>query len=123
MSRLAFPFRPSAAGRSTSVALGSADHVRQMLEQLILTIPGERVMRPDFGSPAQQLLFGAGNGAAALALQATLAASISQTLGRWLTLVDLSARYDEASAVLAITVDYRLTADGSSGSLNLERRL
>jgi uncharacterized protein len=123
MSRLAFPFRPSADGRSAAVALGGPDHVRQMLEQLILTIPGERVMRPDFGSPAQQLLFGAGNGAAALALQATLAASISQTLGRWLTLIDLAASFDEASAILAITVDYRLTADGGAGRLTLERKL
>ncbi len=121
MSRLAFPFRPGNDGRSLAVTPGSAAHVRQMLEQLILTIPGERVMRNDFGSPAQQMLFGAGNGPAGFALEAALAASISQQLGRWLALEGLASHFDEDRGVLIITVDYRLANDGSSNQLTLER--
>src|SRR5262245_33343500 len=51
MSRLAFPFGPAASGRSAAVVYGSDAHVRQMLELLIFTMAGERVMRPDLGSP------------------------------------------------------------------------
>ena len=33
------------------------DHIRQMIEQVIFTIPGERVMLPDFGVGLERLLF------------------------------------------------------------------
>lgn len=122
MTRLAFPFRPLASGRSAVVREGDAEHVRNMLELLILTVPGERVMRPALGSAARELLFGAGAGPAALAVQATLAAAIGQHLGDDLDLLDLDVRFDEASATLAITVDYRLRATLARGRLTLERR-
>jgi phage baseplate assembly protein W len=33
------------------------NHIRDMIEQLIFTNPGERVNRPDFGSGLLQLIF------------------------------------------------------------------
>lgn len=123
MTRLAYPFRPSASGRSVVVEDGSPEHVRQMLTLLILTIPGERVMRPELGSPTLQMLFGAGNGAAAAALEATLAATITQHLGQYLRLQALTAEYDEAEAALEITVDYWLLAALAPGRLSLQRKL
>jgi phage baseplate assembly protein W len=123
MTRLAFPFRPAASGRSAVVEDGGADHVRQMLELLILTIPGERVMRPNLGSPTLQMLFSPGAGAAAAALQATLAATITQQLGPYLELQALDVQFDEAEAALNITVDYWLRETLTPGRLTLERRL
>ena len=60
MTRLGFPFQPSTSGRSATVDYGSNVHIRQMLELLVLTLFGERAMRPDLGSPVPQMLFGAG---------------------------------------------------------------
>jgi phage baseplate assembly protein W len=108
MTRLAFPFAPSASGRSESVAYGSDAHVRQMLELLILTMTGERVMRPDLGSPVRQMLFGPGDGPVAIALAATLQATINQYLGHVLTLRDLDVVFDESSALLDIVVSYEV---------------
>jgi len=123
MTRLAYPFRASASGRSVVVEDGSPEHVRQMLMLLILTIPGERVMRPDLGSPTLQMLFGGGNGAAAAALEATLAATITQHLGQYLHLQGLTVEFDEAEAALNITVDYWLLEALAPGRLSLQRRL
>lgn len=123
MTRLAYPFRPSASGRSVVVEDGSPEHVRQMLTLLVLTIPGERLMRPELGSPTLQMLFGAGNGAAAAALEATLAATITQHLGQYLRLQSLAADYDEAEAAVNITVDYWLLEALAPGRLSLQRKL
>lgn len=121
MTTLAFPFRPAASGRSATVEDGGPDHVQQMLMLLILTVCGERVMRPDIGSAATQMLFRAGASAIATALQATLAATIAQQLGQYLQLQALKVDFDDASATLNISVDYFLLETLTPGNLTLQR--
>ena len=106
MTRLAFPYGFDAEGRSATVDYGGDEHLRDLLELLILTLVGERVMRPDLGSPALQMVFGHGEGATALALKATLEAAISQWLGHVLKLRSLTARYIENEGSLQIVVEY-----------------
>ncbi len=121
MTRLAFPYAPTALGRSATHDYGSDAHVRAMLELLIFTLPGERVMRPDLGSPVRQMLFGPGNGTLAIALEAALQATIRQWLGHVLTLLDLTVVSDDA--VLDITVTYEVKASLTTGTLNLRKEL
>lgn len=123
MSRLAFPFGPAASGRSATVAYGSDAHVRQMLELLIFTMIGERVMRPDFGSSVKQMVFGAGNGPVAIALEATLQATIAQWLGHVLELHDLSVAFDDNEAALEIDVTYEVLTSKTAGRLAVHKAL
>lgn len=123
MSRLAFPFRMDASGRSAMVVEGSDPHLRQMLEQLVMTLTSERVMRPDFGSPVRQMLFRAGNDPVAVALEASLQAAIRQWLGHVLVLEDLSASFDEDEAVLDIRIEYSAVNRQSAGELTIRRGL
>lgn len=120
MSRLAFPFGPAADGRSATVPYGSDAHVRQMLELLILTMVGERVMRADFGSPVKQMLFGPGDGPVAIGLAATLEATITQRLGHVLALEDLDVNFAEAEAVLDIVVSYTVLATATPDRLTVK---
>jgi phage baseplate assembly protein W len=121
MSRLAFPFTAAPSGRSASVAYGSDAHVRQMLELLIFTMAGERVMQPDLGSPVQQMVFAAGNGPVAIGLQATLQAAITQWLGHVLALQDLSVNFAESDAALEITCTYEVLASKTVGRLTVSK--
>lgn len=121
MSRLAFPFRIAASGRSAAVPEGSDAHIKQMLTLLIMTIPEERVMNPDFGSPATQLLFAPGNGPVAAALQATLQAAIMQWLGHLLSLLDLAVTFDEATSALEVDVTYVVLRSKLQDSLQVTR--
>jgi uncharacterized protein len=123
MTRLAFPYAAAASGRSTTVTYGSNAHVRQMLELLIFTMAGERVMRPDLGSPVKQMVFGAGNGPVAIALQATLQATITQWLGHVLEPHDLSVTFDENEAVLEVHVVYETLASKTTGKLTVRKDL
>ena len=50
-----YPFAFDSRGRVAEAARD--DHVRDMIEQLLFTGPGERVNRPDFGSGLQQMVF------------------------------------------------------------------
>lgn len=58
MIEIGYPFQIDRTGRTTTVS--EEAHVRQLIEQLLFTEPGERVNRPDFGAGLRRLLF-AGN--------------------------------------------------------------
>jgi phage baseplate assembly protein W len=51
-----FPLRIGAAHRQAE-RVSYPDHVAQMIRQLLLTSPGERVCLPDFGCGLRQLIF------------------------------------------------------------------
>jgi len=75
----AFPFRIDAASRQAAQA-GYADHVEQMIRQVLLTDPGERIDLPDFGCGVRRLVFAPHSDA----LDATTQLLVTQGLGRWL---------------------------------------
>lgn len=51
---LRFPFRLTATGPATSNRM---EHIREQVEQVLFTSPGERVFRPDFGFGARRHVF------------------------------------------------------------------
>jgi phage baseplate assembly protein W len=75
----AFPFRidPS-SGQAAQVAYPA--HVDQMIRQILLTAPGERVDLPDFGCGLRRQLFAPHS----TALDATVQIVVRQALERWL---------------------------------------
>jgi phage baseplate assembly protein W len=97
-----YPFHFDSRGRTA--ATDDDDHIRDMIEELLFTNPGERVNRPDFGSGLQQLLFGPNSPELAAALQFTLQA----TLQRWLgDLIELQAlEVTSVDSTLSILVEY-----------------
>jgi len=97
-----YPFHFDSRGRSATT--DDDDHIRDMIEELLFTNPGERVNRPDFGSGLQQLIFGPNSPELAAALQFTLQA----TLQRWLgDLIELQAlEVTSVDSTLSILVQY-----------------
>ena len=103
-----YPYHFSNLGQTATTA--RADHVRDMIEQLLFTSPGERVNRPDFGSGLRQALFAPNSGELATALSFTTRAGLQRWLGDVIDvqLVEVSAE-DE---VLRVLVQYALRSDG-----------
>lgn len=97
---LGFPFDIDGTGRTR----GSRDHIRDMVEQVLFTSPGERVQRPDFGAGVDQLIFAA----AGRDLAATTTSVIQAALQRWLgELIRVEqVRVEEADGILEVTVRY-----------------
>lgn len=75
----AFPFRIDAASGQAAQAIYQ-DHVDQMIRQILLTDPGERVCLPTFGAGLRRLLFAP----LTTQMQATASMIITQALNAWL---------------------------------------
>jgi Bacteriophage baseplate protein W len=58
-----------------------ASHVAQMIQQVLLTDPGERVCNPTFGAGLRRLLFAPMNSS----LVATTKLTVTQALNQWLS--------------------------------------
>jgi phage baseplate assembly protein W len=76
---IAFPFRIDAASGQAAQA-AYQDHVDQMIRQVLLTDPGERVCLPEFGAGLRRLVFSP----ITAGLQASLQMIVSDQLNRWL---------------------------------------
>jgi phage baseplate assembly protein W len=99
---IAYPFAFDRRGRTMTV--DDDDHIRQMIEQLLFTNPGERVNRPDFGSGIMQLVFAPNSPELAAAMQFTLQAALQRWLGDVIQIQALDVSAEDA--MLRISVNY-----------------
>jgi len=91
-------------GRGRTAHSGPDEHIRDLIEQVLFTSPGERVNRPAFGSGVMQLLFAPNNDALASATQLTVQGALQQWL-RDLILVE-SVDVENDDAILRVHVEY-----------------
>ncbi len=104
MSNVAFPYALDGGGR-TALA-DDATHVRQLIEQLLFTAPGERVNRPSFGTALQQLVFAPNSPEVAAATQFLVQGALQQFLGDLIVVQQVSVEAVDAS--LTVTITYKL---------------
>jgi phage baseplate assembly protein W len=102
-----FPFRFDARGRTATT--GDADHIRDMIEQLLFTAPGERVNRPEFGSGLLQMVFAPNSVELAAALQFTAQAAVQRYLGDLIDLQQLTVTAEDATLSVVVTYVIRAT--------------
>ena len=102
--RLHFPYSFDGHGRSREA--DEATSIRGLIEQVLFTTPGERVMRPDFGSGLRELVFAPNSPE----LAATVQFLVQGALQQWLADL-IQVESVEVSAVdsrLAVQVQYRI---------------
>ncbi|MGC9970002.1 MAG: GPW/gp25 family protein [Bryobacteraceae bacterium] len=99
-----YPYQVDARGR-TATAASNEDHLRDLIEQLLFTAPGERVNRPTFGSGLLQLVFTPNNQALVAALQMTVQSALQQWLGDLIEVQNLDIASQDAT--LSVAVQYR----------------
>lgn len=107
----AFPFQIDAASQQTAQA-GYPAHVDQMVRQLLLTSPGERVNRPQFGCGLRSLVFAPDSDALAATVKLRVVQGLSQWLAGVVTVVDVAVGGPGGGAsdpgTLEVTVTYTL---------------
>jgi uncharacterized protein len=93
----AYPLRIDGGSQHAAQAPYAA-HVEQMIEQILLTAPGERVDLPQFGCGLRRLVFAP----LTSSLRASLQIQVTQALGRWLAgIIQVSSIDVETSATNA----------------------
>ena len=91
-------------GRGRSATTGEADHIRDLIEQVLFTAPGERVNRPTFGSGLLKLVFEPNSAELGAATQMAVQGALQQWLGE-LILVE-AVQVDSQDATVQVTVQY-----------------
>jgi phage baseplate assembly protein W len=97
-------------GRGRTASTGPDDHVRDLVEQVLFTLPGERVNRPDFGSGLLQLTFAPLSDELASATQVLVQGALQQWLGEVVAVERVEVT--EGDSALAVIVEYSIERTG-----------
>ncbi|NHB84429.1 GPW/gp25 family protein [Tessaracoccus sp. HDW20] len=114
-----FPFRIDETGRTART--DADDHLRDMVEQVLFTAPGERVDRPDFGCGLLRLVFGPNSPELAATVEFTVRAALQRWLGDVLAVQTLTVTSDDAT--LRVEATYVNLATGAPGSATFTREV
>jgi len=104
-----YPFHFDDKGRTAATT--DNDHIRDMIEQLLFTSPGERVNRPDFGSGLMQMVFAPNSPDLAAALQFTLQAALDRWLGDVIEVRNLAVTSQDAKLIVDLAYAVRKTGE------------
>ncbi|HXI93245.1 MAG TPA: GPW/gp25 family protein [Blastocatellia bacterium] len=99
---LDFPYHFDSRGRTADTS--DEDHIRDLIEQVLFTAPGERVNRPDLGSGLQRLVFAPNSDELAAATQFLVQGSLQQWLGDLIEVNEVDVQNEDST--LRITVQY-----------------
>ena len=103
-----YPYRFDGRGRSARCK--GDDHVKDLIEQVLFTAPGERVNRPDFGSGLNQLVFEPLGDEMAATVQFTVRGALEHWLSEVIRVEDLSVIREDSR--LTVTLTYLVLQTG-----------
>src|SRR5688572_14246486 len=90
--------------RGRTATTTAADHIRDLIEQTLLTAPGERVMRPDFGAGLLALVFEPNSTALAATTQMLVQGGLQQHLGHLIRVQ--AVKVEPVEGVLYVDISY-----------------
>jgi uncharacterized protein len=105
-----FPYGFDARGRTAAAA--NDRYVRDLIEQVLFVSPGDRVMRPDFGSNVAQLVFAPNSPEFAGATQMLIQSALHRWLADVVVVEAVTVLADDAT--VSISVQYRPIGESDS---------
>lgn len=109
MTDIDHPYHIDGSGRTATA--GFDDHVRDMVEQVLFTAPGERVNRPTFGSGLRQLVFEPNSPEIAAATRVQVEAALQQWLSDVLVVQAVEVQADDATVEVVVEYTVRRTGE------------
>jgi len=99
-----YPYHFDSRGRTAETT--GDEHIRDLIEQVLFTTPGERVNRPTFGSGVLQLIFAPNGQALATAAQMTVQGALQQWLGDLIQVEAVDVQSEDSK--LQVLVQYTI---------------
>ncbi len=96
-----FPFR---IDRGRTAKATEEEHIRDLIESVLFTSPGERINRPDFGSGLLQMVFTPNSDELAATAQFLVQGSLQRWLGDLIKVEGVRVESEETA--LSVTVQY-----------------
>lgn len=97
-----FPYHFNQKGRTAQTEEDA--HIRDLIEQILFTSPGERVNRPEFGSGLLQTVFQPNSSELATATEFMVQGALQQWLGDLIRIESVKVENEDSS--LRVTVSY-----------------
>jgi len=114
-----YPWRVGAHNRTATT--DDEDHIRDLIEQLLFTAPGERVNRPDFGSGLRQFIFDPNRSELATALETVVQGGLQRWLGQLIQVRNVTVQSEDAR--LTVTVQYSVRRNREDRTATFERKV
>jgi phage baseplate assembly protein W len=118
VSQVDFPYGVDARGRTASTS--EDEHVRDLIEQVLFTAPGERVNRPTFGSGLLQLVFAPNSDALAAATQLAVQAALQEWLADRIAVQDVTVEAIDSTLTATVVYADRLTQQSQTATFTRE---
>lgn len=93
--------------------------IRGLIEQVLFTVPGERVMRPDFGSGLRELVFAPNSPELAATTQFLVQSALQQWMADLIT-VEL-VEIDAIDSRLSVNIQYSIRRTGMRYQENFQQ--
>jgi phage baseplate assembly protein W len=107
---LKFTYQFDNTGRTADTDYNA--HIRDMIEQVLFTSPGERINRPDFGSGLMQLVFQPLSSELATTTQYLVQGALNQWLGDLIEVHDVEVAREDS--MLQVIVSYTILKNQQS---------
>lgn len=117
--QLDYPFHFDTRRRTAGTS--DDEHIRDLIERILFTSPGERVNRPTFGSGVLQLIFAPNSDVLAGATQQLVQGALQQWLGDLIQVQAVEVQNDDAT--LQITVSYIIRRTQQTQTAQLTRAI
>lgn len=112
-----YPFHFDERGGTASV--DDEGHIRDLIEQVLFTNPGERVNRPTFGSGLLQLVFAPNSDTLAAATQMSVQGALQQWLGDLIAVEAVEVQ--NVDSTLEVKVQYVIRRNQQRRSAEFQR--
>lgn len=97
-----YPYHVNSKGKTADT--DDDDHIRDLIEQVLFTSPGERVNRPAFGTGLLQQVFAPNSDELAIAVKFMVQSSLQQWLGDLIQVEGVDV--ENLDSTLQVTVQY-----------------
>jgi uncharacterized protein len=111
-----YPFRIDNRGRVATTI--EDDHIRDLIEQVLFTNPGERVNLPDFGCGLKQMIFAPNSDVLATTSQFIISHALQKWLGDLITVQSVNVYAEEANLNIEIIYIKQTTLEKNQVTLS-----
>lgn len=115
---IAYPFNVNAGTGKLAEENDYDAYIAQLIRQVLLTAPGERVNRPDFGAGVRRLVFAANSDETSAFAKALILEALDKWLGRLISVEKIEVR--AIDFIMRIDIAYLILQRGRRRYLNVE---
>lgn len=112
-----YPYQINGQGHTATTTRD--EHIRQLIEQVLFTGPGERVNRPTFGTNLEQLVFAGISDELVTATEFMVRGALQQWLGELIQIEAIQIEHEEST--LRVTVQYLIQRNQQRNVAQFER--